>query len=163
MRALRFVALTLLLGCAPVYSAARPPSAGGWTRTVAALGGVRVRIRQLELGAFLAGAQSPSREYDALVTGIPGDLSLGYLGALFDSRRRGEAQQYAQYANPAVDAALDAGDLAAVQRLVAADAPVTWLYHARGVQGVSRRLHGVRMDLRGELATVRRWRLGLAP
>jgi peptide/nickel transport system substrate-binding protein len=125
--------------------------------------GVRVRIRQLELGAFLAGAQSPSREYDALVTGIPGDLSLGYLGALFDSRRRGEAQQYAQYANPAVDAALDAGDLAAVQRLVAADLPVTWLYHARGVQGVSRRLHGVLMDLRGELATVRRWRLGLAP
>jgi peptide/nickel transport system substrate-binding protein len=125
--------------------------------------GVRVRIRQLELGAFLAGAQSPSREYDALVTGIPGDLSLGYLGALFDSRRRGEAQQYAQYANPAVDAALDAGDLAAVQRLVAADAPVTWLYHARGVQGISRRLHGVWMDLRGELATVRRWRLGSAP
>jgi peptide/nickel transport system substrate-binding protein len=125
--------------------------------------GVRVRIRQLELGAFLANAQSTSREYDALVTGIPGDLSLGYLGALFDSRRRGEAQQYAQYASPAVDGALDAGDLAAVQRLVTVDAPVTWLYHARGVQGVSRRLHGVRMDLRGELATVHHWHLGSAP
>jgi len=121
--------------------------------------GVRARIRQLELGAFLARAQSPAREYDALVTGIPGDLGLGYLGALFDSRRMREPQQYAQYANPAVDAALDAGDLGAVQRLVAADEPVSWLYHARGVQGVSRRLRGVRMDLRGELATVHAWHL----
>jgi peptide/nickel transport system substrate-binding protein len=122
--------------------------------------GVRMRIRQLELGAFLAAAQSPRREYDALVTGIPGDLALGYLRALFDSRRRGEPQQYAQYANGAVDRALDAGDLAAVQRLVAADLPVTWLYHARGLHGLSRRLHGVRMDLRGELVTVHDWRLG---
>ena len=125
--------------------------------------GARVRIRQLELGAFLARAQSAGREYDALVTGIPGDLSLGYLGALFDSRRAAEPQQYAQYANPAVDRALDAGDLAAVQRLTAADLPVTWLYHARGVQGMSRRLAGVRMDLRGELATVHAWHLAGAP
>jgi len=125
--------------------------------------GVRVRIRQLELGAFLAAAQSPRREYDALVTGIPGDLGLGYLRSLFDSRRRGEPQQYAQYANPAVDRALDAGDLAAVQRLVAGDLPVTWLYHARGLHGLSRRLHRVRMDLRGELVTVHDWRLETAP
>jgi peptide/nickel transport system substrate-binding protein len=124
--------------------------------------GARVRIRQLELGAFLAAAQNPAREYDALVTGIPGDLGLGYLRALFDSRRREGPQQYAQYANPAVDAALDAGDLAAVQRRVAADLPVAWLYHARGVQGVSRSLHGVRMDLRGELATVQHWHLAEA-
>jgi len=124
--------------------------------------GVRARIRQLELGAFLAAAQSPSREYDALVTGIPGDLGLGYLRALFDSRRRGEPQQYAQYASPAVDRALDAGDLATVQRLVAVDLPATWLYHARGVHGVSRRLHGLRMDLRGELVAVHQWHLEVA-
>jgi len=124
--------------------------------------GVRVRIRQLELGAFLATAQSPSREYDALVTGIPGDLELGYLRALFDSRRRSEPQQYAGFADPRVDRALDAGDVGAVQRLVAAALPVTWLYHARGLAGLSRRLHGVAMDLRGELASVHDWRLGPA-
>ncbi len=122
--------------------------------------GVRVRIRQLELAAFLATAQGPARGYDALVTGIPGDLGLGWLRALFDSRRRSEPQQYAGFADPRVDRALDAGDLGSVQRLVAAALPVTWLYHARGLAGLSRRLHGVRMDLRGELASVHDWHLG---
>ena len=124
--------------------------------------GADVRIRQLELGAFLATAQGAARDYDALVTGISGDLDLGYLRALFDSRRLAEPLQYAQYANAAVDRALDAGDLSAVQRLVARDLPITFLYHARGVQGMSRRLEGVRMDLRGELATLEQWRLNPA-
>ncbi len=119
--------------------------------------GVAVRIRQLELGAFLAAAQGRDRDYDALVTGIPGDLALGYLGALFDSRRRSGTMQYAQYRNVALDAALDRGDLAEVQRIVARELPVTFLYHARGVQGVNQRVTGVRMDLRGELVTVQHW------
>ena len=121
--------------------------------------GVAVRIRQLELGAFLARASGAARDYDALVTGVSGDLSLGYLRGLFDSRRRAEPLQYAQYANPAVDRALDAGDFAAVQRIVAHDLPITFLYHARGLQALDRRLHGVRMDLRGELATLHEWHL----
>ena len=121
--------------------------------------GVRTRIRQLELGAFLARAGGAPRDYDALVTGVLGDLSLGYLRGLFDSRRLAEPLQYAQYASAAVDRALDAGDLAEVQRIVARDLPITFLYHARGLQGMSRRVRGVRMDLRGELATLRRWHL----
>jgi len=121
--------------------------------------GVSARIRQLELGAFLARATGAARDYDALVTGILGDLSLGYLRGLFDSRRLAEPLQYAQYGNPAVDRALDAGDVAEVQRIVARDLPITFLYHARGLQGLNRRVHGVRMDLRGELATLQRWHL----
>jgi peptide/nickel transport system substrate-binding protein len=121
--------------------------------------GARARIRQLELGAFLARAGGASRDYDALVTGVLGDLSLGYLSGLFDSRRLAEPMQYAQYASAAVDRALAAGDLAEVQRIVARDLPITFLYHARGLQGMSRRLHGVRMDLRGELATLMSWHL----
>ena len=119
--------------------------------------GVELRIRQLELGAFLAAAQGRGRDYDALVTGISGDLALGYLGALFDSRRINGVLQYAQYRNPDVDRALDRGDLAEVQRIVARELPITFLYHARGVQGVNRRVQGVTMDLRGELATVSQW------
>lgn len=116
--------------------------------------GARMTIRQLELGAFLARATGGARDYDALVTGIPGDLGLGYLRGLFDSRLLGGALQYAQYRNPAVDRALDAGDFAAVQRIVARDLPITFIYHARGLAGLTRRLHGVRMDLRGELVSL---------
>ncbi|HEU4721348.1 MAG TPA: hypothetical protein VFS59_08295, partial [Gemmatimonadaceae bacterium] len=47
----------------------------------------------------------------------------------------------------------------AVQRTLDSLAPATWIYHARGVQGVSRRVRGARMDLRGELVTVRDWSL----
>jgi hypothetical protein len=32
-----------------------------------------------------------------------------------------------------------------------------WVFHARGVQGLARRLRGVTMDLRGELTTVASW------
>ena len=121
--------------------------------------GVRVRVRQMELGAFLAAAQSASRDYDALVTGISGDLDLGTLASQFDSRRRAGPLQYAQYANPAVDAALDRGDLGEVQRIVAREVPITFLYHARGVQGINTRVQEVRMDLRGELTTLGTWQL----
>jgi peptide/nickel transport system substrate-binding protein len=121
--------------------------------------GARVTIQQLELGAFLAAAEGGARDYDALVTGIAGDLALGYLGALFDSRRQGGPMQYARYRNPEVDRALDRGDLALVQRIVATDLPITFLYHARGVQGVNTRVRGVRVDLRGELASVASWHL----
>lgn len=125
--------------------------------------GVRMTIRQLELGTFLARATGAAHDYDALVTGIPGDLALGYLRGLFDSRLLGGPLQYAQYRNPAVDRAFDAGDDGAVQRIVARDLPITFLYHARGLAGLTRRLHGVRMDLRGELASLERWHLDPRP
>jgi hypothetical protein len=44
-------------------------------------------------------------------------------------------------------------------RVLADSAPVVFLYHARGVQGMNRRVQGVRMDVRGELATVHEWRV----
>jgi peptide/nickel transport system substrate-binding protein len=46
-----------------------------------------------------------------------------------------------------------------VQRILDAETPVAWVYHSRGVQGVTSRLLGVRMDLRGEMPTVAQWRL----
>jgi hypothetical protein len=32
------------------------------------------------------------------------------------------------------------------------------MYHGRGVVAMNRRVHNVRMDLRGDLPTVARWR-----
>jgi peptide/nickel transport system substrate-binding protein len=53
------------------------------------------------------------------------------------------------------------GAATAAWRAVAAELdtamPVAWLFHARGVQGRSRKLDGVQMDLRGELVSVARW------
>jgi peptide/nickel transport system substrate-binding protein len=135
--------------------------------------GIRVAIRQRELGAFLSEARAGRRTFDALFTGIPGDLSLAYLSGMFDSRLAGGALDYAGYHTPRLDALLRAAREApsdaaararwlAVQRELADAAPAVWVYHARGVQGLSRRLAGVTMDLRGELVTLARWRLETA-
>ena len=102
--------------------------------------GFDLTIRQLELSAFLARVYGSRPDFDAAVLGIPGDLGLGYLGPL------------------AALAGLDLPpDPAKSQRMFADSLPVAFLYHARGLQGMSRRVHGVTMDLRGELPTVQDW------
>lgn len=135
--------------------------------------GIDVAIRQLEMGTFLTTARATSKTFDALIAGIPGDLALSYVTAMFDSRYAGGALDYTGYHTAALDArfaavyaATSQDALAAawrsVQEELAAATPVAWLYHARGVQGVSRRLLDVEMDLRGELVTLARWRLAPA-
>lgn len=130
--------------------------------------GVTVAIRPRELGAFLTAARAPRKAFDMLLTGVPGDLGLAHLTAMFATSAAGGTLDYAGYHRPALDAvfarAASAPDSSAraaawadVQRVLADSAPVAWLYHARGVQGVARRLQGVAMDLRGELATVHDW------
>ena len=103
--------------------------------------GFDVAIRQLELTAFLARVNSRQRAFTAAVLGTPGDPGLGYLATLAE-----------------LTGVRPATDLARAQRLFRDSLPVAFLYHARGVQGVNRRVNGVRMDVRGELPTVTRWR-----
>lgn len=130
--------------------------------------GVDVTLRLLELSTFLALAQGEARGFDALVTGLPGDLSLGYVAALFESA--GGPLAYSGYRSSAFDAAVRRAEQATTeaalgdawrdaQRVLAADHPVTWLYHARGLQGANRRVAGVGPDLRGELSDIARWRI----
>jgi len=102
--------------------------------------GISIGIRQLELSAFLDRVQGPSHQYQAAVMGVPGDLALGYLAPLL--RTAGLTP---------------AGDTTGQLKQLADSAPVVFLYQARGVQGMNRRVHDVRMDQRGELATVARW------
>src|SRR5690606_18669694 len=106
--------------------------------------GIRMEIRQLEMGAFLTLAQAPDKRFDALVTGIPGDPSLAYLAAMFDSGMAGGALDYGAFHTPRLDALLRAARTApdaatareswhAVQLELAAELPVVWLFHSSGV------------------------------
>jgi peptide/nickel transport system substrate-binding protein len=130
--------------------------------------GIRMEIRQLEGGAFLTQARSASKTFDALITGVAGDVTLSYLAAMFESSQRGGSLDYAAFHSPALDAAFAATRSVAsdaarkqawfeVQQRLRDSMPVVWVYHSRGLQGVSARLAGVHMDLRGELASVATW------
>jgi peptide/nickel transport system substrate-binding protein len=87
---------------------------------------------------------------------------------MFDSRQAGGALDYAGYHTPHLDSLFAAARSArtdaertsvwhAIQQTLADATPVAWLYHSRGVQGVSARLRNVVMDLRGEMVTLARW------
>lgn len=104
--------------------------------------GFDVSIRQLELTAFLDRVNARRHEFDAAVLGTLGDPGLGYVATL-----------------AALAGMRPPTDPARTQRWFREALPVTFLYHARGVQGMNRRIHGVRMDVRGELPTVAEWRL----
>ncbi|MDB4893339.1 MAG: ABC-type transporter, periplasmic subunit [Gemmatimonadetes bacterium] len=130
--------------------------------------GITMTVRQTEMGAFLTAARSSKKTFDLALTGIPGDLSFSYVNALFNSTQRGGTLDYTGFHSAALDtllnraaAAPDGSPRAAAWRdvQIALDslAPATWVYHSRGLQGLSRRVHGVHMDLRGELVTLHGW------
>lgn len=129
--------------------------------------GIALDLRVMELASFLATVRAPDKQFDLVLTGIPGDIALGHLSALFDSSQRGGALDYTGFHTVALDRALaDARSAdpagarpawARVDSLLQHDMPVAWLYHARGVQGRSVKLEHVVMDLRGELSSVARW------
>jgi peptide/nickel transport system substrate-binding protein len=102
--------------------------------------GFDVTIRQLELSAFLGRVYGARAEFEAAVLGIAGDPGLGYLKPL---------AALAGFRAP--------DDPVAAQRLFADSTPAAFLYHSRGLQGMNRRVRGVRMDLRGELPSVHDW------
>jgi peptide/nickel transport system substrate-binding protein len=130
--------------------------------------GIRMEIRQQEMTSFLGLARAAEKRFDALFTGVPGDLSLAYLSSMYDSALAGSALDYGGFHRPALDALLRAARAASpadagarwaeVQRWLARETPAAWIYHARGVLGVARRLEGVTMDLRGEMVSVAQWR-----
>ena len=102
--------------------------------------GITVNIRQMELTAFLDRVNSRRPDFEAAVLGTAGDLGLGQIRTLAD---------LAGVTIPS--------DPAEAQQVLADSAAIAFLYHARGVQGMNRRVQHVRMDLRGELATVSAW------
>jgi peptide/nickel transport system substrate-binding protein len=128
---LRFEMLTVGSGEAPLEQ---------MLQAQLAVRGARAEIRQLELSTFLDRVQGPAREFDAAVMGVPGDLGLGHLVPLATTaglRPDGTGERLVTLIEDSVAA--------------------VFLYHARGVQGMNRRVRGVTMDLRGELVTLAEW------
>lgn len=101
--------------------------------------GCRVGIRQYELATF-NGMVYRRHDFTAAVMSIPGDPGLSYVNTIGDLTGLPLPE-----------------DPGAAQRILAESHPVVWLYHARGVNGMNRRVRGVRMDARGELPTLASW------
>ena len=136
--------------------------------------GIRMEIRVVEFGAFLSRARAEPKSFDVLLTGIPGDLSLAYLSAMYDGRQRGSALDYTDFHTPPLDSLFARTRVAATREAVVAawhdvqaelahDVPAAWLYHSRGLQGIARRMQDVRMDLRGELVSLAQWTVAATP
>lgn len=104
--------------------------------------GVHAEIRQLELATFLDRVQGPAHDFDAAVMGIAGDVGMGQLSPLLETSGLRHDD-----------------NVRAMLQLFADSTPVAFLYHARGVQGMNRRIEGVQMDSRGELASLRHWHI----
>jgi peptide/nickel transport system substrate-binding protein len=133
-----------------------------------ALRGIRVNVRQVELGTFLNDARAATKTFDVLVAGVPGDVALSFVSAMFETRQRGGALDYTGFHSRELDSLFAAargasGEPAridawrAAQRVLNDSMPVAWLYYSRGVQGVSARLRNVTMDLRGEMVSISDW------
>ena len=131
--------------------------------------GITLRVRQTELGAFFTAARAPAKTFDMLIAGIPTDLSFSNVPAMFASALRGGTLDYTGFHEAGLDALLARTGIAAegaarvdawrdVQSALDSLVPATWVYHSRGVQGLSHRLTGVRMDIRGELVSLHDWR-----
>ena len=136
--------------------------------------GIQVDLQVRELATFLGIVRAEKKEFDAAYAGIPGDLALGHIVAMFSSTQRGGALDYTAFHNAILDSALDNARVAQpgapstaawrqVDSLLVQSSPVVWIYHARGVQGLSRKLEHVTLDLRGELTSIAQWtRSGMA-
>jgi peptide/nickel transport system substrate-binding protein len=105
--------------------------------------GIAVHIRQIELATFLDRVDGPQHDFEAAVMGIPGDLAMGQLARLLE-----------------ISGLPPAGSTTERLQRIADSVPAAFLYRATGVQGMNRRVRGVRMDLRGELASIHQWWAG---
>lgn len=104
--------------------------------------GFTVTIRQVEMSTFLERVYGGDHDFTAAVMGMPGDVALGHVAAL-----------------GALTGVRLPADATAAQRVLARDLPVAFLYHARGLVAMNRRVRNVVMDLRGDLPTVARWEI----
>lgn len=130
--------------------------------------GVRAEIRETEFNALLARAtDARKRDFDAMLLGWKPEFRVDD-SDLFACAKRDNPMALSGYCDPRTDALLDsvlviAGRDAArpvwsrYQRRIAEDQPLTLLFFANRLQGLSRRVQGARPDARGDWVGVDRW------
>ncbi len=136
--------------------------------------GIDLRIATRDMGALLSSARSKARDHCAIYTGVAGDPARSQLAALFDPAAPGGALDLGA-ARPAdlgkvfarlrtlSDTTARNGAWQEVFTILRDSVPATAIFHSRGVQGLTRRLQQVEIDLRGELFSAARWTLAPAP
>ena len=129
--------------------------------------GVDLRPVGLEGGTLVAHVTGAQRDFDAVLLSFEFDLRPN-LRDLFHSGASAGPFAFAGYSDPELDAVIDSLALALdrdreralwhrAQEILLRDQPWTFLYYFPNLAGVSQRLRGVEMDVRGQLATVKDW------
>jgi len=131
--------------------------------------GVDAEPRLLEWQSVLASHRG--RDFDAVLTNWVLDNFRVDPRALFHGSQVDieNSANRSSYANPVADSLMDLGARtldeeraaeiwAEFARVLQRDQPVTFMFWQQELAAVSRRLDGVRMDARGELATLPQWR-----
>ncbi len=135
--------------------------------------GIEVRIATRDMGSLLSSTRTNAADHCATYTGVAGDPARSQLAALFDPAAPGGALDLGAHrpANlgPAFATLRALGDTTARARIwhdiftiLDDSVPATPIFHSRGVQGLTRRLQHVTIDLRGELFSAARWTLAPA-
>jgi peptide/nickel transport system substrate-binding protein len=132
--------------------------------------GVTLRILTRDMGALLTAARGGTGTHCLVYSGVVGDATRGQIAALFDPRSAGGALDlgaarprnmtaaFASFRAAATPAARDSA-WQVVERLLNDSLPAVAVFHSRGVQGATRRLQNVTIDLRGELFSAPQWLL----
>jgi len=132
--------------------------------------GIDLRIATRDMGSLLSSTRSNASDHCATYTGVAGDPARSQLAALFDPAAPGGALDLgagrpvnlgSRFA--ALRTLTDTTDRHAAWRAVFEilddSVPATAIFSSRGVQGITRRLQHVTIDLRGELFSAARWTL----
>jgi peptide/nickel transport system substrate-binding protein len=130
--------------------------------------GVAAEVREVEFNTLIAQASDArKRDFDALVLGWKPEFHLDD-SDVFACTKREQPLQFSGYCSPEADRLMDSVQLVADRRAalplwwryqerIAADQPVTLLYFANRLVGISRRVHDVALDARGDWVGVERW------
>ena len=130
--------------------------------------GVDLDLAVVEYTTLEARITNPDRrDYDAFFLGWANDFKLGD-GDLFHSERIDGPFAFAGVRNPEMDVLMDTLQLIVdrddarplwrrYQELLIEEQPYAFLYFPDRLVGINRRLHGVTMDVRGDLVNLKDW------